>query len=67
MAVQPALHGGYARDRLDVVIHQRQKAIEVAAVDGVVAPIGELHVLLRHRNAVSIDPGLGEIPKTGLD
>src|SRR5512132_2313589 len=49
VAVQATLHRSYARDRLDVVVHQRQKGIKVAAVDCVVAPIGQLHVLLRYR------------------
>jgi hypothetical protein len=44
-----ALHGTRARDDLHVIVHQCQKGVEVAPVEGVNRSVVEFHVLLRHR------------------
>ena len=38
-----------ARDDLHVIVHQCQKGVEVAPVEGVNGSVSQLHVLLRHR------------------
>ncbi len=43
-----ALHGTRARDGLHVIVHQAQKGVEVAPVEGVNRSVVEFDVLLRH-------------------
>jgi hypothetical protein len=51
MAVMATLDGSQARDRLNLIVHQREIGIQVAPVDRVNAPAGQLDILLRHRPA----------------
>ena len=44
-----ALHGTRARNGLHVIVHQCQKGVEVAPVEGVNGSVMQFHVLLRHR------------------
>ena len=49
MAVQAALYGDDPRDNLNVIVHQRQKGLQVTSVDGVNGCVSQIDVLRRHR------------------
>jgi hypothetical protein len=50
-AVIVALDRGQWRCALNVVVHQSEKGIQVAAIEGVNASVGQLDVLSRHSSA----------------
>jgi hypothetical protein len=49
MAMQAPLKGDDAGDGFNVVVHETEEVVKVAAVDGVDSSTRQLDVLLRHR------------------
>ena len=50
MTVVIALHGSQLRDEIRVSIHQSEERIELASIERVIRPLGQVQVLPRHRS-----------------